>query len=122
MKINSPQDQSTADVPRDGQMLKRRERIRQVRRESGKDETPLQVEPSKGEASVTIPISTWSEVIRLARLGQQSLQHEADKKKLATQSQGGDVRREADLISREQNGDITQGRILATIAALRRRQ
>lgn len=124
MPIISPQDQSTDDSQLVERVLNRRMRIKQAKQkiETEKVDIPLQAGPKNNEASVTIPINTWIEVIRLARLGQQSVQNEADGKKMTVPTQEGGIVRESDSYQHEQDGDTYKNRISATITALRKRR
>lgn len=119
-----PQDQSTADVQANAQGLKRRNRISLARKEKG-DDRKVQIAPQEGHtkngALVTVPIETWDDMIRLARLGQKSLQNEAEG--VSRDAPTNDVfqGRRPEVNRIDENGDAQKHRISATIAALRRR-
>ena len=125
MPIISPQDQSTADTQANAQGLKRRERISLARKENG-DDRKVQIAPQEGHtkdgALVTVPIETWDDMVRLARLGQQSLQTEAEAVSRVVPTTDVEQGRSPEANHSDKNDDVQKHRISATIAALRRQQ
>ena len=124
MPIISPQDQSTVDSQANTQRLKRRERISLTRQENG-DDRKVQIAPQEGHtkdgALVTVPIETWDDMVRLARLGQQSVQNETEAESLDVPTKDVEQGRSPEAYHCDKNDDVQKHRISATIEALRRR-
>lgn len=121
MNSDSQPDQSMDNGHPDQRVRARRARIKQARvgddlEKAGIDSSEMVVASDPTGTTVTIPISTWQEVLRLARVGEEAMKS----------AQGDELVQEAQqqlegLVNRAPQ-DLEATRAAAMVAALRHRR
>jgi hypothetical protein len=114
-------EQSMGEYHPDERIRARRLRIRLKRDGTASDQAP---EAQVDSSSVTVPVATWQEVLRLAKIGQGVDRDTAAQPDVPAQfpASAADPQQELERLIAAEPANLEHHRVAATIAALRRRQ